>query len=231
VYVVLIAAFFTAALSAQNKIVIGTPGFEHPIALVMQKILPTAYSKIGYTVEFLVLPPERINKEFEAGNLDGYIFADAAYADQHSTAVRVPTSIGSDDIVVFTKRSDIAIKDWSELSQYSIGYQIGMVVVESKVKGMTKTNPAQVPPTVFQMLDAGRSDVALMPYGLGLMMLKTLGIKGVKALQPPLTQVPLYHFLIGKRAALVPKLDAVLAEMVKSGELKAVTAEVYAGFM
>jgi polar amino acid transport system substrate-binding protein len=224
-----IAAVAASATTAQSKIVVATPGFDHPAAQVLKQILPEAYKKLGFDVEFQVFPPERAGRSFDDGAVDAFIFSDATFLDERKGAVKVATPIGSDDIVVFTKRSDIVIKGWDSVAPYTIGYQIGMFPVESHMKGL-KTNPAQNPPQAFQMLDAGRSDIVIMPLGVGLIMIKNLGLKGINQLQPALTQVPLYHFLTPAHADLAPKLAAVLADMAKSGRIKAVTDQVLASF-
>jgi polar amino acid transport system substrate-binding protein len=215
---------------AQKKLVIATPGFDHPISQVAAKVLPEAYKKLGYDVEFQTLPPQRAINMLEDGSVDAYIFSDISLIKDSPKGVQVNTPIGFDDIVVFTKRADITVTGWDSLKPYSLGYMVGMSVIESHIKGM-KTDPAQNPAQAFQKMDAGRTDVVVMPRGVGLMMIKNLKLKGLNVLDPPLEKVALYHFLSAKQAALAPKLAAVLADMTKSGQLKTITDQVEADFL
>lgn len=232
---VLLSLFLVLGTSwgyAQEKILIVTPGYDHPMALVAAKILPEAFQAAGAEAEFKVLPPSRADRAFDAGEVGAWIFADASFAAKHPGAVQVVPSIGSDDIVVFSKRTDLKVAGWPSLKGYSVGYNLGMVVVENGLKGVAglKVDPAQDPPSVFKKLDAGRSDLAVMPRGVGLMMIKALNLQGIQALSPALERVPLYVFLTAKNAALAPKLTKALDEILRSGRLKAVTAEVEATF-
>jgi len=142
---------------AQNKIIIVTPGYDHPMAQVAAKILPEAYKELGYTVEFQELPPERSLKAFDEGRVDAYIFSDAEFKENHPGAVLVNEPIGTDDIVVFTKRKDMVVKGWESLKPYVIGYQISMAVVENNTATGFKREPSQNPPQAFQKLAADRS--------------------------------------------------------------------------
>jgi ABC-type amino acid transport substrate-binding protein len=215
---------------AQNKILVVTPGYEHPMAQVAARILPDAYRDIGYAVEIQEMPPERALRALDEGTADAYIFADDEFFTQHKGAVKVREQIGDDDIVVFTKYRDLKVKNWDSLKPYTIGYQIGMAIVERNIVDFN-TEPSQNPPQVFQKLSADRSDVAVMPQGVGLVMMEMLNMTDISLIEPPLERVPLYHVLGSKNASLAPKLAAALARMNKSGRIKAVTDEVYSNYL
>jgi polar amino acid transport system substrate-binding protein len=217
-------------LVAQDKILVVTPGYEHPMARIAAKILPEAYKEIGYAVEIQALPQERALRALDEGSADAYSFADDDFFTQHKGTVKVREQIGSDDIVVFTKYRDFKVKSWDSLKPYMIGYQIGMAIVERNIVGFYR-EPSQNPPQVFQKLSADRSDVAVMPLGVGLVMMEMLNLTDISIIEPPLERVPLYHALGSKYAFLAPKLAAALSRMNKSGRIKAVTDEVYASFL
>lgn len=226
----LLTVFCMVPVIGQSKFVVSTPGFDHPVAIVATKILPDVYKKLGLELEFQDVPPARAHNMFDTNTADGYIFADISFTKDHPTAVMVNSPIGYDDIVVFTKLDNVVVKDWSSLKQYSIGYMIGMSVVENNIAGM-KGDGSQNPAQAFQKLDGGRTDVVVMPKGIGLMMIKTLKLKGIKIVEPPLEKVALYHFITAKNASLAPKLASILEDLSKSGKLKSITDQVEADFL
>jgi polar amino acid transport system substrate-binding protein len=226
----LLIVFCMVPAIGQSKFVVSTPGFDHPVAAIASKILPDAYKKLGLEMEFQDVPPARAVNMFDTNTADGYIFADASFTKDHPTAVMVNSPIGYDDIVVFTKLDNVVIKDWSSLKQYSIGYMIGMSVIENNIKGM-KGDSSQNPSQAFQKLDGGRTDVVVMPKGVGLMVIKNLKLKGIKILEPPLEKVALYHFVTAKNASVAPRLASILDDLSKSGKLKSVTDQVESDFL
>lgn len=218
-------------LAARETIVIATPGFDHPTAIVAREILPEAYAALGFDVEFAVLPPSRALAYFDDGAVDAFIFSDSNFAAGRPGAVPVRPAIGNDDIVVFTL-ADLKVAGWQSLRPYAVGYMVGMHVVERglvSVPGIM-TEPSQDPLQAFQKLRAGRSDTVVIARGAGLMALKAIGLRGVRALDPPLEAVPLFHYLGPRQAALAPALSAELKRLADSGRLREASRRAEAGF-
>jgi hypothetical protein len=70
------------------------------------------------------------------------------------------------------------------------------------------------------MLYADRIDVAVTDLFSGMITLKELGLNSaIRPMPPPLQKIYIYHFLHENHRALVPKVEAVLREMERSGEL------------
>lgn len=208
----------SASPGAQPKLIIATPGFDHPMAQVARLVLPEAYGQLGYSVEFRVLPPNRIIPEFEEGRVDGFIFSDRDFQIDRRGAILVPFALGNDDITVFGKKEDLIIRGWESLKGLVVGYQLGMLVVEEHLRKFDlKGDGSQNPPQAFQKCAEGRTDVVVMPLGVGLMMIKNLQLKGIYPIQPALEKVPLYHYLTSKNEALAAPLALVLAKMQKNG--------------
>lgn len=223
-----VLAFFIGGFPVFSlpEIVIDVSGYFHPMSQVCGIILPEAYRRLGYHLVFRDVPPNRADVEVNQGRSDGFVFSDDLYLASHPGSVKVDYPLGSDDIMVFTKGPAFQVGGWKSLTPYLVGYLKGMWVVESNLGGL-RSDPANTPPQVFQMLEAGRSAVAVMPYSLGLASLRSLGITDIRVLRPPLKKVLLYHFLAAKNASLAPKLAKILEEMDKQGLLRRAIEEVY----
>ena len=120
------------------------------------------------------------------------------------------------EAVVFTKDKSFTVQGWESLSPYKIGYVQSNKWVENNTKGMN-TEGILKPDSVFKMLEAGRIDIAVLPMGSGITLIKKLGLSDIKILQPPVMITNLHHFINNKNKDLIPKLEAVLAEMNADG--------------
>jgi len=196
---------------------------------VCTAILPEAYRRLGYRLVIRDVPPIRADMEVNRGEADGFVFSDDLYLSTHPGSVKVDYPLGSDDILVYTKGRVFPVDGWKSLTPYVVGYLKGMWVVEEKVRGL-RSNPSNTPPQVFQMLESGRTDVAVMPYGLGLASLRSLGFTDIKTLRPAVTKVLLYHFLSAKDAALAPKLARIFKDMDEEGLLRRAVEQAYAPY-
>jgi len=215
------------ALAGQEKIVITSPGYLHPAAQILRIILAEAYAKIGYAVEFDTSPPLRGIYEMRTGAVDGFLLSDGRFGEEVPESVRVPTSVISDDFVVFSKGEKLPVKNWEDLKPFKILYLAGQFPSETRLKTGYDATAGNAVPEMMLMLDRGRADALVLPKAQGLMIRKQLGLKGIVCSDAVLVSEPLYHFVSAKRASLVPRLDAALAELVKSGRVAAVSERVF----
>ena len=227
VMLVTILFFFFAirpgSIYSQNKLVIATAGPAHPMYFVALKLLPEAFKKLDYNIEFKDCPPLRADSKFDTYQVDGFIFADAGYAKKHPNSVIVKTPIGYDNLVVFTKSVNFKPNGWASLKPYSIGYMLGYVVVENNTRGMN-IDGVQNPDQVFSKLRAGRNDIAVLPQFLSIMYKSKY--PEIKYLLPPLERVALYTFLTDEHVDLASKLASVLSDLRASGRIKIITDQV-----
>lgn len=229
--IALTALFLVAGISAgQEKIVITAPGFLHPAAQVLRIVLTEAYEKIGYTVEFSVAPPLRGIYNVRNGSADGTLVSDIRFGEEVPESIRVPTSILADEFVVFSKNVKLPIKTWEDLRPYRVLYMAGQFPAENRLKTCENASAGNVVEDMMLMLDRGRADALVLPRALGLMARKELGLSGIVYSDTVLATELLYHYVSSRRASLVPKLDAVLAEMAASGRVAEVTEQIYAEF-
>jgi len=182
-------------------------------------VLKQAYRKLGIEVEYNPLPGERALQTANSGKVDGEVFRIINIQKKYPNLIPIPTPINILEAVAFSKQPDLIVSGWHSLSKLSIGIQVGIKFAERGTRGMS---PVLVDTNeqLFKMLNADRIDVAAVALTNGLKTLSKLNLTSIYAVSPPIQVFPLYHYLHKKHAALVPRLNTVLAEMAVSGDIK-----------
>lgn len=215
-------------LSAQQKIVFVSPGLEHPYAQYIKTALTEALSTLGFELDLKFYPPSRCWEMLDAGEAGGFLMSDAGILAAHPRLLKVDIVLANDEFVVFTKAKEFEVKGWDSLKPYKVGYMIGMTPVEEGLKTVSglKSYGAQSINQVFVMLDAGRTDIAVMPRIVSQAVLKGLKTSGIRTLPSPLIKIPLYTILDQSQKNLLSPLTEALRKMEKTGRLKVLLAQV-----
>jgi polar amino acid transport system substrate-binding protein len=214
-----------ASIPAEDLLIL-TQGALHPMAEVCQIILPEAYQRLGFTVKFIQVPPNRADAMINSGEADAFIFSDRWYTQNHPGTVEVPVPVGYDALTVYSRSATFEVKGWASLKPYRVGFLKGMWVVEQHMDQL-QGESANRPDLVLLKLNAGRTDLAVLPAALAAGVLANQPIPEIKTLAPPLEIVPLYHILAAKDAALSLRLAAVLRDLEAEGKIFAATTKVY----
>lgn len=190
-----------------------------PSQIVAAEILEVAYGKIGISIKTTDYPGRRALQESSQGRVDGEVFRIHKIGEIYPSLIRVPTPFYNDNAVAFTKGKNFIINSCDDLKDYSVSIIRGVKYAEictAGVKNLTISNDNQ---EMLKLLDLGRIDVVLTTKTNGLIVAKKLKLTSVKPVSPPLKTLVLYHYLHKKNSDLVPKVNKVLQEMTKSGEL------------
>ncbi len=212
------------SVPAQEKLVFSTFPAGNSIAKICQAIMETAYEKIGIEVIIQHHPPARALQLANEGHTDGELFRNVIIDGKFPNLIMVPVPILHPEVVVFTKINIFTVQGWESLRPYRIGVQRGYKLGETRTKGMT-TQSASLK-QVFEMLNAGRVDVVVETRLGGSEIIKTLQLKGISILTPPLEKGMVHHFLHKKHQELVPKLTEILEMMKKTGEIDTIKKQV-----
>ncbi|RUO28728.1 hypothetical protein CWE11_10520 [Aliidiomarina sanyensis] len=213
--------------SAQNEwlgtIVIGTISDiddSHPTFLRVQQ----AYRMIGYDAKLLLLPYER--SEYEA-NRGRFVDAELARTDEVQALlpnmIRIDVPLETDQISVFTARDDLNIQDWDDLEGLRIDTVRGMSVITRRLVQHHPFNEIGTVEQVFQRLESGRSDVAILPGNMAEFVLSRTDVTGIQRLHPGLEELPLYHYIHRHHQHLTEQLTHALYEVV-NGEPHSLSA-------
>ena len=226
VFFVFFAFIVVLGASGENRervIRIGAAGssFFAP-TIVASEILTEAYSRIGYRVEYLEFPPNRMIASFASGQIDALVIAEAGFAEDYPDSIRIETPIWVDELVVFTK-APLTIKDWESMRPYRIGYISAMFIIQHNLANGYETFPVKDPIQLFRMLDAGHTDVVVTSRAVGELTIAKLGLKNITRAKEPLKIIPNYHYMAISNADIARKLSVVLKEMDRSGRIDEIT--------
>lgn len=107
--------------------------------------------------------------------------------------MKVPFSLSTIDVVVFTKDKKFPIIGWESLRPYLVGYRSGIKAVEQNLSEEIRAEPVTTYEQAFLKLDAGRSDVVIASRTAGIETIKENDLRKIYALKPPLIQMNIFH--------------------------------------
>lgn len=189
-------------------------GFIH--SAISEKVLKEAYRRIGIKIIVKQYPAERAVRMADSGEADGDTNRLAGINKEYTNLIMISPPVGFDEGVVFTKDKVFPVNGWESLKPYKVGILRGNKFAERGTEGM-RSFSANTIEQLFEMLDAGRTDLVVIVRLNGLITLKKLNLKGIRALEPPLGKYDFCHYLHKKNERLVPKIAASLQEMEKEG--------------
>lgn len=199
---------------------------EPGITIVFRRVLTEAYDRLGLDISITEYPAERALILSDSGAVDGEAGRIAIIEESYANLLRVPTPIYQSEFTAFARRTDIDVsRGWASLAPYRVGVLIGFKYIESLSSRLDAVSLPSYEKLVT-MLDAGRLDVVVMPLHDGLAVVRDMGLRDIRALAPPLSVEPMYHYLHPSHAGLVPTVDAVLREMREAGRLREIADQV-----
>jgi polar amino acid transport system substrate-binding protein len=184
------------------------------------KVLPVIYSKLGIEISISPMPGKRAQREAVSGRKDGEIMRIWSYGLENPTMTRVPTPYYQLETMAFVhKNSDIVLESKADLANYNLLIVRGVKHTNNITRGLKHVFNYDDTLTMMLALAGKHTSIALTNTSDGFYAIKKLNTNYIKALPPALAILDLYHYLNEKNAALIPKLDAVIKAMKKSGEL------------
>jgi polar amino acid transport system substrate-binding protein len=207
--------FFAVNLAAETT-TMKLSEADSTIGAIGMAILREAYGRLGIKVETMGLPAERALVMANAGTTDGVVIRIAGIDRDYPNLVMVPVLLLQLEAVVFTHTVDFPVKGWESLKPWRIGIIRGFKFAEQGTAGM-RVLLTQNPEILFRNLERGYYDIAINERYSGLVACKQAGIENVRILEPPLEQLPMYHYVHASHRDLVPRLTAILQEMKASG--------------
>ncbi|MFZ6638919.1 substrate-binding periplasmic protein [Undibacterium sp. TC4M20W] len=185
---------------------------KDPATLIVEKIIDTAYRKLGWHLNVHYLPGERSLRSANNGEMDGELYRKLGMERDYPNLVIVPVPLLTYEIVIFTNGTHFLVNSWESLRPYTIGFVRGIKIIEQNTVGM-KLEAAPTVRQAFQKMLLGRSDIVVANRISGLAALAEMKQTDVTILTPPLATFPVFHYLNKKHEALVPGLTAVLQKM------------------
>ncbi|MDO6687294.1 MULTISPECIES: substrate-binding periplasmic protein [unclassified Agarivorans] len=191
--------------------------FEQKVGII---VLDAVYKKLGLSIDVNSLPAKRAQSEASNGLLDGEVMRIWSYGERNSQLIRVPTPYYSLNTTAFylTER-DLAVATLSDLAQYKLVIVRGVKHTADVTASFSEVEQLRNTDKLLEFVSRGRADVALTNKMDGLIALERLKLNEQITSSAPLAVFPLYHYIHRREFHLVKKVDKVIQDMLKSGEL------------
>lgn len=184
----------------------------------LESLSQEAFRRIGHEFRLVSLPSERSLHSANAGEVDGEGLRVAGLSAQYPNLVQVPERYIGISFVAFARDATIRLdQGWDSLKPYSVAFITGWKMFEANASGAKGVTKVDKPEQLFQMLDAGRIDLALYTLADGVALARGMGLAAIAPLAPSLRDVDMYLYLHRKHEALVPKLAQALRQMKADG--------------
>ena len=116
----------------------------------------------------------------------------------------------------------ITITSKDDLKKYKVGIVRGIAHAEAATEGLAGLQVTSSYDQLYQMLDAGRIDVAIDEGINGPVTLKGLGLTGITQVGE-IARLDLFNVLTPAKKDLAPKISAAIKALKDSGELAKLT--------
>lgn len=182
-------------------------------------ILADIYKKAGYTAKIQPLPGARANAVTLAGEKDGEVGRVQGYATKNPSLIKVEPSYYFLTTTAFAKGDkNITIASKDDLKKYKVGVVRGIAHAEAAAEGVAGLQVVGDYDQMYQMLEAGRIDVALDAGVNGPYVIKKLGLKDIKAVGD-IAKLDLFTMMHESKKDIAAKVGATIKSMKDSGDL------------
>ncbi len=222
-------------INARQVIVLNTandsPNSTKDYKGINDLVLKEAFRRIGYDLKIIRLPSERALINANEGIEDGNFARIEGLSSIYPNLIQVPEEITRFEFVIFSKKSDLVIKGWNSLKPFHVGIVTGWKILETNITGTKSLTKVKDGAALFNFLKADRVEIIVYDKRQGLALIKDLGMKNIRVIEPPLAVKGMYPYLHKKHKELVPKLADAIREMKKDGTYKKIVNEALASIM
>ncbi|MFA7242940.1 MAG: transporter substrate-binding domain-containing protein [Sulfuricellaceae bacterium] len=209
---------------AEPILVLNSPFYAPVTSAKRDGVLDQVYlelsKRVGVTFEIHSLPAaERALINVNDGIVDGDVARVPGLEKKYPNMMRVPAPVMRYEMVVFSRDVDFKVAGADSIKPYNVGLVRGWKILEQAATGAKSVTTLESAEQMFSMLDKNRIDIALLEKLEGLQIVASMGINGIKVLQPNLLEGYWYLYLNKKHEALIPRIAAELRKMEKDGTL------------
>lgn len=175
-------------------------------------VLTEAFRRIGHRIEIVNLPAERSLLNADSGLTDGDFVRIPGLERVYPNLVKVPEKIIDFEFVAFARNPKLRTDSWTALKPYDVGIVRGWKILEENASAAHSLLRTDDQRQLFNLLQNDRADVVIYSRFEGHALLGTMGIEGVKALEPPLAKREMYLYLnVIHRKVVLPLAEALRA--------------------
>jgi ABC-type amino acid transport substrate-binding protein len=182
-------------------------------------ILADIYERAGLKMSATPMPAARANHALLAGKVDGEVARVQSYADKNPSLIKVEPSYYQLTTVAYARSdSRFSINSQEDLLGYRVGIVRGIVHAEVATSQVSNVIVVSNYDQMYEMLRAGRIDVAIDTGANGAYMISKLGMTDIRP-AGTLARLDLFHILHPSRRDLVPRLQSVIRRLKDTRQL------------
>lgn len=188
---------------------------------IIDRVAIEAFRRAGVSACIEPLPCERSLLNAEAGVTDGDILRiPSAVEGKYPNLIVVPEVLYALPMSGFVSRPDIQAKGLDDLAKLRVGYVLGWKILEEQVRAADVLR-VRGPGELFPLLLEDKADIAIYERVTGLQIVKELGLKGIRALDPPLLVTRQHLVLHRRHRHLAEPLAAAIRALKADGSYAA----------
>ena len=185
---------------------------------IVRDRMKVVYERSGLEAEFVALPHNRSLISANSGAVDGDVGRVPSVQEKYPNLRRVNVKLMDLNGAVYTVRKDIEAFGENTLTEYRVGYVLGVQWAQKKMTGLEATT-ANSYTALFDMLIQNRVDVILATEASAEAVIRDLGerVSGLRKLQPFVFSAPIHHYVHKKNEKIIPRLEQTLTELLEDG--------------
>ncbi len=185
-------------------------------------ILLEAFKRIDQLIDIEHLPTERSITNANVGFTDGEFPRISGLETLYPNLVMVPEKITDFEFVAFSKHHRKKMASWDALQPYDIAIVRGWKILEENIVNTRSLIRVKNQKLLFNLLANDRADMVVYSRFEGYAVVRSQGLVGVVALDPPLAVREMYLYLNKKHEQLIKPLAQALREMRTDGTYTAI---------
>lgn len=200
---------------------VGAPLYFEDGSGLYNLLVEEIFKRLNIEFKLVWLPSRRSLVFTDDGVDDGNIARTKAIEKKFSNLIRVPEKVFDFEFMAYSRDPSIILPDWKSLQPYVVGIINGWQIVERNVADAKLVTRANDYEQLFNMLDKGRVEIAILDRAMGSWKLKQLGLD-IFSVEPPIIKQPMFIYLNKKHESLVPEIVRVLKDMKRDGTFTAI---------
>ncbi|RLD35681.1 MAG: hypothetical protein DRI73_02100 [Bacteroidetes bacterium] len=188
-------------------------------------LLKEVFDNLGIDIKINHLLSKRSIQNADNGIDDGEYARIEGMDNEYKNLRLVPESLVDFNFVAFSRNSDLAISDWSSLSDYNIAFINGWMIFHNNVPLTTNITKVKDADALFKMLLNDRVDLILYSRLRGLSKIKKDSLADIILLDHPLSTRGMYLYLHYRYEDIIPDIVSSLKGLKGSGRYEEIMKE------
>lgn len=189
------------------------------------ELIREVFRRLDIDINIVHVPAERGLQNLNSGHDDGIMSRIAGLSAAYPNIVQFDESAIVWDFVAFARDDNIQVSDWQGLAPYSVAIVTGWKILEANSTHSRNVVKVREAKQLFHLLDSGRVDLALFARLPGTWLVRELGLKNIRVLEPPLARREKYFYLHMRHRALIAPADDALRKIKNDGTYEEILAK------